>query len=76
VNVVPNQPLLSCEVDLLPPNNICSEPVGDFVPDEVVTVDVSGPSAIAAVIPIDVLMHSVKCIGIIYEAIIAIHMRH
>ena len=72
---MPNQPLLSCEVDLSPHNNICSEPVGDFVPDEVVTVDVSGPSAVA-VTPIDVLMRSVKCIGIIYEASIAIHMCH
>jgi len=72
---VPNQPLLSCDVDLSPRNNICSEPVSDFVPDEVGTVDVSGPSAIA-VTPIDVLMHSVKCIGIIYEASIAVHMHH
>jgi len=72
---MPNQPLLSCEVYLSPHNNICSEPVGDFVPDEVVTVDASGPSAVA-VIPIDVLMHSVECIGVIYEVSIAIHMRH
>jgi len=65
---VPNQPLLSCEVDLSPHND-------DFVPDKVVTIDVSGPSAVA-VTPMDVLMHSVKYIGIIYEANIAIHMRH
>ena len=49
--------------------------MGDFVLDDVVTVGVSGPSAVA-VTPIDVLMHLVKCIGIIYEASIAIHMRH
>jgi len=71
---VPNQPLLSCEVNLSP-HNIWSEPVDDFVPDEVVTFDVSGPSAVA-VTPIDVLVCSVKCIGIIYEASIAIHIRH
>ena len=72
-----NQPLLSCEVDLLTRNNICSETVGDFVPDEVVTVYISGPSAATvAVTPIDVLMHSVKCIDIIYEASIALHMCH
>ena len=52
---MPKQPLLSCEVDLLPHNNICSEPVDDFDPDEVETVDlqVSCPSAVA-VTPIDV----------------------
>jgi len=43
-SVVANQPLLSCEVDLLPPDNICSEPV---VTDEVETFDVSVPSAVA-----------------------------
>ena len=69
---MPYQLLLSCEVDLSPHNNICSEPVGDFVSDEVVT---AGPSAVA-VTPIDVLIRSVKCIGIIYEASIAIHMCH
>jgi len=40
-------PLLSCKVDLLLPYNICSEPVGDFVPDQVETFDASGPSAVA-----------------------------
>jgi len=43
--------------------------------DEVVTIDLSDPSAVA-VTPIDILMRSVKYIGIIYEASIAIHMRH
>jgi len=38
---MPNQPLLFCEVDLLPIDNICSEPVGDFVTDEIETFDVS-----------------------------------
>jgi len=46
-SVVANQPLLSCEVDLLPPDNICSEPVRDFTADEVETFDVSVPSAVA-----------------------------
>jgi len=42
---------------LCPTNHyICGEPVGGF---EVVTVDVSGPSAVA-VTPIDVFMYSVK----------------
>ena len=50
----------------VPRNNICSEPVGDFVPDKVVTVVVSGPSA-AGVTPIDVLMHSVKRIFYIMD---------
>jgi len=44
---MPNQPLLSCVVDLLPPDNIYSEPVGHFATDEVEIFDVSGPSAVA-----------------------------